>query len=386
MPWERVVYSRNKLYEEIWAEPATKVAKKYGVSDVAIRKMCKKLNVPLPPLGYWAKLQFGKDVKRPPLPAADGPEQIVVEKWREPEIPIRSEHQQELQNRIAFEKAPGNRITVAQSLSAPHALISSTIQVLREAERNDNDILILNQTGCLDVHVSRGSVDRSLRILDSLIKALDQRGFLLTITKDSPPKTQVSVFGETIQIELRELLERHERELTEQQKKDKLKNPWKYPRPEYDCIPSGKLALQINSYGTHGIRTSWTDGANQKVEECLNSFMTTIINIASKFRAERLERLRQQMDREEQERLRKEKEKREREEQEKIQKLERDVDAWYKAQRIRNYVQAVREEFIQRGGSISNGCEFEQWLNWAIQHANNIDPMMNGRPAKGQSA
>src|SRR5439155_987593 len=82
-----------------WTEPATKVAKRYCVSDVAVRKMCKKLNVPLPPLGYWAKLQFGKNVKRPPLPPTDGPEQIAVEKWKEPEIPMRLEHEQELQQR-----------------------------------------------------------------------------------------------------------------------------------------------------------------------------------------------------------------------------------------------------------------------------------------------
>lgn len=31
------------------------VAKEYGVSDVALGKICKKLLVPLPERGYWAK-------------------------------------------------------------------------------------------------------------------------------------------------------------------------------------------------------------------------------------------------------------------------------------------------------------------------------------------
>ena len=42
-----VVYERDKLYEEVWAEPVMKVAERYGVSDVALAKTCRKLNVPL---------------------------------------------------------------------------------------------------------------------------------------------------------------------------------------------------------------------------------------------------------------------------------------------------------------------------------------------------
>ena len=45
-------YDRDKLYEEIWQEPTTKVAKRYGVTDVALAKTCKKLHIPKPPPGY----------------------------------------------------------------------------------------------------------------------------------------------------------------------------------------------------------------------------------------------------------------------------------------------------------------------------------------------
>src|SRR5665647_3869915 len=55
-----VVYERDKLYEEVWAEPVMKVAERYGVSGVALAKTCRKLNVPLPPRGYWAKIKAGK--------------------------------------------------------------------------------------------------------------------------------------------------------------------------------------------------------------------------------------------------------------------------------------------------------------------------------------
>ncbi len=63
-------YNRDLLYDEVWKQPMWTLAKKYGVSDVGLAKACRKLGVPLPGLGYWAKKTAGKKVlKRPPLPA-----------------------------------------------------------------------------------------------------------------------------------------------------------------------------------------------------------------------------------------------------------------------------------------------------------------------------
>ncbi|AEG61730.1 hypothetical protein [Desulforamulus ruminis] len=60
---------RLKLYEEVWSEPMTTVAVRYGISDNGLRKRCKALNIPLPPVGYWAKVKAGKPVpEQVPLP------------------------------------------------------------------------------------------------------------------------------------------------------------------------------------------------------------------------------------------------------------------------------------------------------------------------------
>ena len=53
------LYDREKLYDEVWKEPALAVAKRYGVSGVALGKTCRKLGVPLPPRGYWASERQG---------------------------------------------------------------------------------------------------------------------------------------------------------------------------------------------------------------------------------------------------------------------------------------------------------------------------------------
>ena len=62
-------FDREKLYEQVWSQPIGKLAPEYGVSDVALAKTCRKLLIPLPGRGYWAKAAVGKRPKtRPPLP------------------------------------------------------------------------------------------------------------------------------------------------------------------------------------------------------------------------------------------------------------------------------------------------------------------------------
>ncbi len=64
------VYEREKLYEQVWSQPVIQVAKLYGVSNVAIKKICKAMNIPTPPNGYWARIRNGYKVNKEPLPPA----------------------------------------------------------------------------------------------------------------------------------------------------------------------------------------------------------------------------------------------------------------------------------------------------------------------------
>jgi hypothetical protein len=59
-------FDRHKLYEEIWSEPTEKVAARYGVSGVAIAKVCRCLRIPKAPRGYWAKRAARQRVTSPP--------------------------------------------------------------------------------------------------------------------------------------------------------------------------------------------------------------------------------------------------------------------------------------------------------------------------------
>jgi hypothetical protein len=61
-------YSREELYQKVWDRPVQKVAKEFGISDVGLAKVCRKLFVPLPGRGYWARKAAGQKVEpRPTL-------------------------------------------------------------------------------------------------------------------------------------------------------------------------------------------------------------------------------------------------------------------------------------------------------------------------------
>jgi ankyrin repeat protein len=60
-------YDRTVLYEQVWSQPVQEVAKSYGISGVRLGKVCRKLQVPAPPRGYWARVQNGYSARRPSL-------------------------------------------------------------------------------------------------------------------------------------------------------------------------------------------------------------------------------------------------------------------------------------------------------------------------------
>lgn len=83
-PWRRdgrkIQLDRPGLFELVWSKPVSRVAKEWGLSGRGLSKACRRLNVPTPPRGYWARIRAGKRVRRPQLPKlAEGEaEEIII--------------------------------------------------------------------------------------------------------------------------------------------------------------------------------------------------------------------------------------------------------------------------------------------------------------------
>lgn len=61
-------WNRVDLYHEVWNQPLVKLSRKYGISDVRLGKVCRKLKIPHPGRGYWARRSVGQTIEQAPLP------------------------------------------------------------------------------------------------------------------------------------------------------------------------------------------------------------------------------------------------------------------------------------------------------------------------------
>jgi hypothetical protein len=77
-----ITLHRDALYKEVWEIPMRQLAKQYDMSDVGLAKICRKMDIPTPPRGYWAKHTNGQAVKKTPLrPLTEsGRAQIILDK------------------------------------------------------------------------------------------------------------------------------------------------------------------------------------------------------------------------------------------------------------------------------------------------------------------
>jgi hypothetical protein len=117
MTAERIRLTLAELYERVWATPMRTLAKEFGMSDVGLAKICRRHNIPVPPVGYWRRKETGYKVKRPSLPPAkDGREHL--------DIYIRERLRPEFEE-LARQTAP--KIAIAPDISHPLVLRSEKL-------------------------------------------------------------------------------------------------------------------------------------------------------------------------------------------------------------------------------------------------------------------
>ncbi len=222
--------------------------------------------------------------------------------------------------------------------------------------------------------VSRGTLDRALRIMDSLLKELDQREIPLELVDDRQMSTQISVLGETFGVCIEEVFDRVERKLTPAQEAEKKRHPWMFDRPEYDRLPTGNLVLRLKN-GEYGYgRANWRDGKVQRLESLLNKFIVALFKCAVDKRSARIEREEAEVLRMAESRRKEELRKLQEQERTRLAQLLKDVEAWHQSQKIRAYASAVVAHAEKNEGTDS-GQELMEWVSWVSQQADRIDPL-----------
>jgi hypothetical protein len=395
---EVITVSRQQLYEQVWSMPVSQVAKLYGLSDVGLANVLKAHTIPYPLRGYWAKKRNGKPVRQTALCPTSDPRLDTIEFHKHPDRPT-TPRLAEAVERARSEIRDENRIEVPDRLDDPHPLVARTEKSARSARPDAQGRVRPGAQHCLDVEVRPACLDRAVRILDALVKALDARGYTVRV-RDGDAwqrwRTQVKVLDEWIGIRLREKVERRERKPTAEEREEARRYPGLYGNRKYhEDVPTGRLRLEIED--TYGTARRWEDGDGKRLEGQLNRFVAGLVRRAEGIKQHRLEAEQRRKAWEDEERRRhqealrrQEEERRRKEEEARLQALEDEAQRWARARLLRDYLAAIREAARDRSGLSVAGSELERWLSWAESQASALDPLakrvQTGVPAPAPSA
>ena len=268
-----IKFERNDLYNKVWTTPLSKLAEEYEVSGNGLKKVCIKMNIPIPYNGYWRKLETKKDVFKPPLPLLKPGE---VENY---EMKIEGKEENELLEKykslIEQEENPANKIVVKNRYARDHPLVDKTRQLLRLERKDSDGMLRIIMRDALNIAVTPENLSRALRIMNALIYELEKRNFVVKtkIGYHRLPEIILIFDEQEIEIDMREVMK------ITKVKKENGSSFNKMTEYERKLIPTGELRLEIKNYWNNGTTRIVKDNIKQKLEEQLNLFIIYIYRV-----------------------------------------------------------------------------------------------------------
>lgn len=178
--------TRATLYEEVWAEPMTKVAARYGVSSSFLARVCTRMNVPRPERGYWAKLAAGKAPKQPPLPNARPGDELEWSRDGESRRAPRPPPQPP-------KATPAKRQRVRTARPSSHPLLAGAREHFDVARETDHGYLKPQKKLLVDLVISKETLNRGLAMINKLFLALEDRGHRVVIAPQGEYFTRTEV-------------------------------------------------------------------------------------------------------------------------------------------------------------------------------------------------
>jgi len=373
--------TRKELYDLVWSEPMVRLASRYGISDVALAKTCRKHNIPRPPRGYWAKKQFGKAPRKTPLPNPRDRSSILLRDPEECRVSSPS-LQREMECKMTEEKTTEATIEVAESLRGAHPLVRQANEEFQGAEKDDGGLLSPPEGTPLNIRVSKASLRRSLLIIDALLKALKQRGYEV----HSGPT--VEIHDVQLEFSIAEQLKKKQ----EQPEEHDLEGYYQFGHSRFNIkrIPSGCLELHIhvNKYWITGCQTTWRDTRTQRLENRLNKFVAGLVTVAARKKehdeeqeAKAKERREAELHAQEERNRRAEKRQQIEAEHQRVNSLLQQAANWTQSEDIRCYIEANKQQYLASHDHIEEESDFVKWLVWANEQADRLDPLKESPPS-----
>ncbi len=163
--------TRDDLYRQVWEIPTSRLAAQYGISGNGLAKICKRLQIPIPGRGYWAKKASGQNVVpgKLPVPDRETPLEVTITPTPPPAQPPTLPP--ELEQQLAAARKETADIVVPERLTRPHSVIAGW---LAEHDKRKQDPWLRQHSKVPEFTIIER---RRHRILDTLFKTLERHGF-----------------------------------------------------------------------------------------------------------------------------------------------------------------------------------------------------------------
>jgi hypothetical protein len=166
--------NRDRLYEEVWAEPMVVVAMRYGVSANFLARVCHTLNVPHPPRGYWAKLKVGAASPKPELPAAAGGHPT---EW--------TKGMRAVARALSPPSTPAPAPTARRGWRpARHPLVDGAADLYQRGYKSESGYLRPYKRKLADVFASAGALADALSLASEFYLTFEDRGHKVSLATD----------------------------------------------------------------------------------------------------------------------------------------------------------------------------------------------------------
>ena len=395
MPINYLTMSRQALYDLVWSKPMTEVAAELGVSDVALAKRCASVEVPVPPRGYWARVQAGQKPRRPALPTHRSKGGLTADMEVEvpkrtpdpppPKKPPPTASEIEIRQRLeTFVPA------VPPDLAAACAAVKRTAIHLKLGKVSDFTWAKGERTGpIVQVDGTDAARIRGLRILDGVLKAAATAGFTFeadppdperhrarygSSTDDRPRPGRIVVDGEAFRLRIDERRAQKPHVPTEDEIRRRKRGEYVYA-PAFDHSPSGELRLYLMDTGGRAFAT-FKDGVRKKLEDQISPVLNALIDRAQQEKRWREQRrLSELAERQRQELAWKQSQRRDLQGKF-VAELERQAGAWARAHMLRRYLRAARRALApSQTIEVTIGGTTVDFLDWAERYVDQMDPL-----------
>jgi hypothetical protein len=375
--------SREQLYDSVWHEPASALAPRLGISELAMKKACASAQIPLPGRIHWAKRRAGKATDQTGLPIRSpgmnesvffgGTQYLWLQGLSDNEIlewpidpPSFAESISSVRNRVAqMVGHVGVPINWDNAHSEVRRLLKTDAGRLERRRRVS--VLFPWQAPRFDSALGQ----RQLRILNAIFLAVVRCGGNGNVRGGDGLETSIQFCDSVVQFRL----------TTGPGDNKRMKRNASLP----EGLPGGLRLSILDPHGSFPNRRTWEDSVEQAIETHISEIVVDLITTAEmQYRESCLRRHVWVIEQKEAVRNRIDKE-RELEEvnasnqalalaKERLSDLLKMAGNLRQAQDIRALVEAMKDtSFDFRNASTKD--RFRDWCLWALAQADELDPV-----------